>query len=109
MGCCFSGLNFKNANVVCLENQSNDLVVFTYSMGEVVVMPGNQQRVTVLMKNESFGVMNKNRQYISGVSVVADATMTCRPDYICITPSMQVITRQRSEESSENDRLITRV
>ena len=53
--------NFANANVVCVENQSSQLIVFTYSLGEVVVMPGNSQRVTVLLKNESFGIMNAQR------------------------------------------------
>jgi hypothetical protein len=58
-------------------------------------MPGTQQRLTVLLKNESFRC--HEQEDVCRVNGVTDATMTRHLDLICVTPNMKVITRQSSE------------
>jgi hypothetical protein len=95
MRCCApAGMNFDTPNEVFLDNQSPDIVVFRYSMGDVVLSPGQSQKVTVLLKNENFNILDRNRNVLGGISVQADNLMFCHPDYLCVTAAGQVITQR---------------
>jgi len=86
MGCCLpTGINFATPNQVTLVNSSNDLVVFSFSVSDVCLSPGQSTTVTVLLKDENFVIQDKNKTILGGMPVHADLTMTCRPDFINVT------------------------
>jgi len=87
------GINFATPNQVELHNTSNALVALKYSGGTVVLSPGQSTRVTVVLKQENFAILDKDRNILGGVPVQADAMMRCHPSYICWTPEGQVVTR----------------
>jgi len=87
-------MNWDTPNQVYHENQSQDLIGFRYSIGDVVLNPGQSQYVTVLLRNENFNILDRRQNILGGVSVQADSLMYCRPDYICITSTGQVRTHR---------------
>jgi len=88
-------------NEVLLENNSTDLIIFRYSMGDVALSPGMTQSITVLLRNENINIMTRDRVIIGGVPVVADAMMVCHPDYICVGSDGKIITQRHVSNVTE--------